>query len=52
MQLVLIDKMLTFNGVDIPFILDENNRPWFKGNTVASLLGYAVPSQAVYRNVK
>lgn len=52
MELDLATSCITFNSQKVNFVLDEQQQPWWKGNEVAAALGYLVPTQAIYKNVK
>ncbi|AQV02588.1 BRO-N domain-containing protein [Desulfococcus multivorans] len=48
----LLKSIFQFNGHDLTAITGEDGQPWFVGNEVAKILGYADAKQAVRMHFK
>ena len=46
-MLDLINNILKYNGKNIKYVIDKENKPWFKGKDVAILLDYENTDQAI-----
>lgn len=45
------NNKFTFNNQDISIIFDGDKKPWFSGNGIGKILGYAKPGKAVNDHV-